>query len=73
MLEGSRLPASIVEMKVIIAKPGLDGHDQGVVVEVAVPDVGEVGALGAVGRANGGVGGLRHVSRGSAGADKGMG
>ena len=29
LLEGSRLPASIVEMKVIIAKPGLDGHDRG--------------------------------------------
>ena len=29
LLEGSRLSASIVEMKVIIAKPGLDGHDRG--------------------------------------------
>ena len=29
LLEGSRLSASIVEMKIIIAKPGLDGHDRG--------------------------------------------
>ena len=29
LLEGSRLSASIGEMKVIIAKPGLDGHDRG--------------------------------------------
>lgn len=29
LLEGSRLSANIVEMKVIIAKPGLDGHDRG--------------------------------------------
>jgi len=29
LLEGSRLSASIIEMKIIIAKPGLDGHDRG--------------------------------------------
>ena len=29
LLEGSRPTASIVEMKIIIAKPGLDGHDRG--------------------------------------------
>ncbi len=29
LLEGSRPCAGIIEMKVIIAKPGLDGHDRG--------------------------------------------
>ena len=29
LLEGSRPTATMVEMKIIIAKPGLDGHDRG--------------------------------------------